>query len=53
MDGWIYESKAQKGGLGWVFQLRSHQHLEISKAVRLDEINRQVNETKKGQKTKD
>lgn len=38
----------------WVgFQLRSHQHLEISKAVRLDEINRQVNETKKGQKTKD
>lgn len=48
----MYESRAQRRGLGWIFQFRNHQHLEISKVMRLDEINRQVNEAREGQRTK-
>lgn len=33
--------------------IQKHQLLEISKAMRLDEINRQVNEAREGQRTKD
>lgn len=33
--------------------IQKHQLLEISKAMRQDEINRQVNEAREGQRTKD